>query len=95
MAAGQDIIIQGEVKGDVRIAGGVLLVSSTGKIAEDLIAAGYSLELEPGSQVGTPDSSVGGDVAFAGSQASFSGSIAGDVDMIGEGLELNGPMGGN
>jgi cytoskeletal protein CcmA (bactofilin family) len=92
MGAGQDIIIQGEVKGDVRIAGGVILVSSTGKVDEDLIAAGYSLELEPGSQVGMPDSQKGGDVAFAGSQASFSGSIAGDIDMIGEGLELNGTV---
>src|SRR4030042_758257 len=42
-----------------------------------------------------PDSQRGGDVAFAGSQASFSGSIAGDIDMIGEGLELNGTVGGN
>jgi cytoskeletal protein CcmA (bactofilin family) len=88
MAAGQDIVIQGEVKGDVRIAGGVLLVSSTGKIDEDLIAAGYSLELEPGSAVDS-------DVAFAGSQALFSGSLAGDADMVGESLELNGPIGGN
>jgi len=95
MAAGQDIIIQGEVKGDVRIAGGVLMVSSTGKVDEDLVAAGYSLELEPGSQVGQPDGTVGGDVAFAGSQASFSGSIARDIDMVGEGLELNGAVGGN
>lgn len=95
MGAGQDIIIQGEVKGDVRIAGGVILVSSTGKVDEDLIAAGYSLELEPGSQVGMPDSQRKGNVAFAGSQASFSGSVAGDIDMIGEGLELNGTVDGN
>ena len=95
LGAGQDIIIQGEVQGDVRIAGGVILVSSTGMIDEDLIAAGYSLELESGSQVGMPDNQRGGDVAFAGSQASFSGSIAGDIDMIGEGLELNGTVGGN
>jgi len=95
LGAGQDIIIQGEVKGDVRIAGGVILMSSTGKVDEDLIAAGYSLELESGSQVGTPGSQKAGDVAFAGSQASFSGSIAGDVDMVGEGLELNGNVDGN
>jgi hypothetical protein len=95
MGAGQDIIIQGEVKGDVRIAGGVILVSSTGKVDEDLIAAGYSLELESGSQVGMPDSQKDGNVAFAGSQASFSGSVAGDIDMIGEGLELNGTVAGN
>lgn len=95
LALAQDIVIQGEVKGDVRIAGGVMMLSSTGKIDEDLIAAGYSLELQPGSQVGKANGVVGGDVAFAGSQASFSGSVAGDADMIGEGLELNGSVGGN
>ena len=94
LGAGQDIIIQGEVKGDVRIAGGVLMVTSTGKVDEDLVAAGYSLELEPGSQVGMADSAAGGDVIFAGSQASLSGSITGDMNMAGEGLELNGSVGG-
>jgi cytoskeletal protein CcmA (bactofilin family) len=95
LGVGQDIIIQGEVKGDVRVAGGVLILSSTGKVDEDLVAAGYSLELEPGSQVGIPDKTVGGDVIFAGSQASFSGIILRDADMAGEGLEVNGTVGGN
>ncbi len=94
LGIGQDILIMGEVKGDVRIAGGVLIVSSTGKVDEDLVAAGYSLELEPGSQVGLKDSPIGGGVIFAGSQASFSGNIVKDVDMAGEGLELNGTVGG-
>lgn len=87
MGAGQDIIIQGEVKGDMRMAGAVLMVTSTGIVDEDLIAAGYSLELEPGSP-------IGGDVMFAGSQATFSGSITGDTDVACEGLILNGRVGG-
>lgn len=95
LAAGQDIIIQGEIKGDARIAGGVLIVSSTGKINEDLVAAGYSLQLDPGSQVGTANGTVGGNVVFGGSQASLSGNIAKDVDMAGEGLELNGAVAGS
>jgi len=94
LGVGQDIFIMGEVKGDVRIAGGVLIVSTNGKVGEDLVAAGYSLELQPDSQIGTPDSPVGGNVLFAGSQASFSGKIVGDADMAGEGLEVNGTIGG-
>ncbi len=94
LGVAQDIIIMGEVKGDVRIAGGVLIVSPTGKVDEDLVAAGYSLELEQGSQVGLPKSPVGGNVLFAGSQASFAGSILRDVDMAGEGMELDGTVGG-
>jgi hypothetical protein len=95
LGVGQDIIIMGEVKGDVRIAGGVLIVSENGKVDEDLVAAGYSLELQPDSQVGLPGNPIGGNVMFAGSQASFSGKIVGDTSMVGEGLELNGTIGGN
>ena len=65
-----------------------------GAFAEDLVAAGYSLELMQGSQVGTPGNPIGGDMAFAGSQVSLSGQIVRNVYMAGEGLELNGTVGG-
>ncbi len=88
IAAGQTITINGTVKDDVRIAGQVLTIDSKAQIADDLIAAGASLENRAGSR-------VGGDISFFGAQALLAGTV--NKSVLGEmnSLELRGVVGKN
>ena len=70
IAAGLAIVISGEVGDDVRVAAQVLKIEKDAIIADDLIAAGLSLEFIKAS-------SIGGDLVIAGYQALLGGDSEG------------------
>lgn len=87
IAAGRDVIVSGQVWDDVRIAGSRITLGQTGWIGRDLIAAGGSVDLQPGSEVVA-------DAAISGAQARLGGRIGGDLDATTSALSLAGPIGG-
>lgn len=87
-AAAQTIVIDGTVGDDVRVAGQAMVLGENARIADDVIAFGYSLESVPGS-------AVGGDLALGGYQALVAGTVEGDVRGGAAGIELGGEVGGD
>lgn len=88
VAAGQSITINGEAQDDVRIAGAALIIGEQAAIADDLIAAGYSLEVRK-------DSTITGNLAFGGKQAFIEGHIASDLFLGTGGTFFNGSVDGD
>ena len=88
LAAAQTIVINGSVNDDVRIAGQALVLGATGKIGDDAVMAGFSIEAQPGS-------SIGGNLWYGASQALAAGDVAGDVSGGSQGLQLAGRVGGS
>jgi hypothetical protein len=86
MAGGQTIVITGSAE-DARIAGQVLKLTKTAKLDGDLVAAGFSLECEPGSTISR-------DVLFAGFQTLLAGKIDRDVRAGIVNARLAGEIGG-
>jgi hypothetical protein len=80
--------IGGTVGHAARIAGQTLLLSQDARVDGDLLAAGASLQTEP-------NSTVGGNLAYAGSQALLEGTTNKDLEGFMNGLELGGKVGGN
>lgn len=87
IAAGQTVVLTGTAEG-VRIAGQVLKLGSKGKLDGDILAAGYSLELEK-------DSQVKGDALYAGFQALFAGEVEEDLRAGLVNCRLEGKVGGD
>ncbi|MBI3465803.1 MAG: polymer-forming cytoskeletal protein, partial [Planctomycetes bacterium] len=87
IAAGQTIVISGPAEG-ARIAGQVLKLGPKAKLDRDLVAAGFSLECEPGS-------SIAGDVLFGGYQALFAGAIEDELKGGMANCKLSGTIGGD
>jgi cytoskeletal protein CcmA (bactofilin family) len=88
ISAGQAVIVNGTVEDDVRIAGQALLIGEDAQIADDLIAAGFSLETERGS-------TVGGELLYGGYQALVAGNVEENVRGGMTAFELGGEVGGN
>ncbi len=88
IAAGQSVEIGGEVDDDVRIAGQALLLGEGASVGDDLIAAAYSLENEP-------ESNVGGTLWYAGYQALLAGTVGEDLAAAANALTLGGEIGGD
>jgi len=88
ISAGQTVIVNGTVEDDVRIAGQALLIGEDAQIADDLIAAGYSLESEPGS-------TVGGELLYGGYQALVAGDVEENIRGGMTAFELSGEAEGN
>lgn len=88
IGAGQSVEIGGEVDDDARIAGQALLLSEGASVGDDLIAAAYSLENEP-------ESNVGGTLWYAGYQALLAGSVGEDLAGAVNALTLGGEIGGD
>jgi hypothetical protein len=86
IAAGQSIVIDGEVGDDARIAGYALTVN--GDVGDDLVSVGFSLENDQ-------ESSVGGDLLFAGYQVVMAGAVGGTADVGGGAVEVTGDVDGN
>lgn len=84
----QSVIVKGNVADDVRIGAGVIVLADNAQVGDDLLTFGYSLETEA-------DTSVGGDVVFAGNQSLLAGTIGGDANVASTGLELRGHVEGN
>src|SRR5215210_454747 len=88
IAAGQTVEVGGTVEDDTRIAGQALLLGGGASVADDLLAAGYSLENEP-------DSTVGGTLLYAGYQALLAGSVGEDFSAAANGVQLDGEVAGD
>ena len=88
IGAGQSVEIGGEVDDDVRIVGQALLLSEGASVGDDLIAAAYSLQNEP-------ESNVGGTLWFAGYQALLAGAVGEDLAGAANALTLGGEIGGD
>jgi len=88
ISAGQTVIVNGTVEDDVRIAGQALLIGEDAQVADDLIAAGYSLETEPGS-------TVGGELLYGGYQALVAGNVGENLRGGMTSCELDGEVEGN
>jgi len=86
IAAGQAVVIEGTVGDDARIAGQVLMLGANARVADDLIAAGLSVECKTAS-------TAGGDLLFAGAQALLAGSVGEEVMGSMGSLELRGTVG--
>ncbi len=88
IAAGQVVVINGTVQDDVRMAGQVLQLGTEAEIADDVVAAGFSLEIKPGS-------TIGGSLAYGGAQALLAGTVAERMTGGMAALELSGTVGGD
>ncbi len=88
IGAGQSVEIGGEVDDDVRVAGQAILLSEGASVGDDLIAAAYSLQNEP-------ESNVGGTLWYAGYQALLAGTVGEDLAGAANGLTLGGEIGGD
>lgn len=88
IAAGQGVVIQGAVNGDVRIAGFSLAVEKGAQVGEDLLAFGYSLDLQP-------ETTVGRDLVAGAGVVSLAGEVGGNVSVSGEGVKIDGAIGGD
>src|ERR687890_923209 len=88
IGAGQSVEIGGEVDDDVRIAGQALLLGEGASVGDDLIAAAYSLQNEP-------ESNVGGTLWYAGYQALLAGTVGEDLAGAANALTLGGEIGGD
>ena len=86
IGAGQSVEIGGEVDDDVRIAGQALLLREDASVGDDLIAAAYSLQNEP-------ESNVGGTLWYAGYQALLAGTVGEDLAGAANALTLGGEIG--
>jgi cytoskeletal protein CcmA (bactofilin family) len=86
IAAGQSVIVNGSVEDDARVAGFALTIE--GDVSDDVIAVGFSLE-------GGEESSIGGDVLYAGYQALLDGDIGGNVDASGGAMRIAGTIEGD
>src|SRR5215211_1299003 len=88
IAAGQSVEIGGTVEDDARIAGQTLVLTDNAQVADDLVAAGLSLENKPNSV-------VGGTLLYAGYQALLAGTVGEDVNAAANGLTVSREVGGN
>jgi len=88
MGAAQELVINGTVAGAARLTGWAITLGQTAKVSRDLMAAGYSLEMAPGSAVGR-------DLFFAGMQTLLAGSVARRGNIGAQGVELRGSFGGD
>lgn len=88
IAAGQAVVVDGDVGDDVRMAGMGLQLGSDAAVADDVIAAGFSLE-------GRPGSFIGGSLLYSGFQALLAGAIAESLMGSTSHLEIRGRIGGD
>ena len=88
LVAAQAVRITGQVRDDIRFAGQVLQIGEGAVVDDDVLAAGFSLEVM--SSV-----SAGGSLAFTGYQARLAGDVGEDLRAACQSLEIAGRIGGN
>ena len=86
--AARAVEVNGTVEDDARIAGQALVLGDNAIIADDLFAAGYSLENRAGSN-------IGGSLFYGGYQALLAGTIEENFQAGVGALELRGEVGGD
>jgi len=87
IAIGNTVIVDGDVDGDVGIAGYVARIGETANLADELFSGVYSLEMRPGSQVG--------DDFFAGAYQIVAQNVGGDLRAGAACLRIEGIVTGN
>jgi hypothetical protein len=70
------------------MAGAALQLGPNGQVGDDVMSAGYGIDMQSGSQ-------VGGDLTFFGGQATINGAIGGDLTVNAAGLAFNGTVVGD
>ncbi len=88
IVAGESVVINGAINDDVRMAGLVIQIGEGAQIADDLFAAGASLETLPNSR-------ILGDVVLGSGQALLAGDLAGTLHAATSALELRGRVDGD
>lgn len=88
MAAGQGVVVNGAVRNAARLAGFSLSVGPGARIGSDLVAAGFSVDV-------AQDANIGQDVIAAASQITLAGVIKRNARLGGNGVRLQGLIGGN
>lgn len=86
MGAAQIVTLDGAVDDDMRVAAQTVQVGKEGEVKSDLLAAEYSLDLQPGSR-------VGGDLFVAAYQALLGGDVGWDVRAACAAIKLDGQVG--
>ena len=87
-AGGQQIVVNGEIQDDIIAGAAVLTLGPTAIVAGDVLMGGQSMETKA-------DSTIGGDVYMGGMQALLAGTVARDVNFGGNGLQIDGQVGGS
>jgi hypothetical protein len=88
IAVAQTIVLNGIVRDTARVAAQVFLMDGGGRVGRDVIAAGYSAEIRPGSTVGR-------DFGIGASQAVIAGRIQRNVHAGVDAMEISGNVGGD
>lgn len=87
-----EVVIAGEVAGDVHVAGGVLSYPAPDEpgqiVNSDIVALTLSTEIAPGAQ-------VAGEIVSLGYQLVMGGDTAGSIDFWGSTLSIGGQVGGD
>jgi cytoskeletal protein CcmA (bactofilin family) len=87
IVVGQTVVLNGSAQ-SARLGGQVIKLGPKAKLEGDLLAGGQSLECEK-------DSSVGGDLVFAGQQALLAGSVSNEIRGMAMNCRLEGSVGGD
>ncbi|MBI3944220.1 MAG: hypothetical protein HY326_14475, partial [Chloroflexi bacterium] len=85
IAVGQTIVINGPVGQHARIAGQVLVLGANARVTDAVTAAGFSLEMQSGSQAQK-------DLIYVGYQGLVAGTIGRDLKGSMAALELSGDV---
>lgn len=88
IAAGKTVSINGSIADDARVAAYAVTIGSEAQIGDDLISAGYSVEIRTGSQ-------ITGSMAVGAMQALVEGKIGENLYAGVNGLTLNGSIDGD
>jgi hypothetical protein len=86
LAAGQTIVVNGQLADDVRLAAASVQFGPNARIVDDALVGASSIEQQAGG-------TIGGDANLFASQALLAGSIAGKLEGGFTGLELRGTIG--
>src|SRR4051794_32755734 len=88
IAVAQTIVLNGVVRDSVRVAAQAFVMDGGGRVGRDVIVAGYSAEIRPGSTVGR-------DFGVGASQAVIAGRVQRNVRGGIDALEISGNVGGD
>lgn len=88
IAAGMSVTVNGQIGGDTYVGAYLIKLGEDAGLTDELMVGGYSLEAAKGSMVGD-------DLLFGAFQALLGSDIVGDVKGGGEGVQIDGSVGGD
>jgi cytoskeletal protein CcmA (bactofilin family) len=87
-AAAQSVVINGIVMDDARVAGAVVTFGPEAQVKSDVLGAGYSVETQPGSQIGR-------DLVVGSYQTLMAGELGRNAYLSSNSVAIEGTVGGN